>query len=373
MDIMRVSFWQQARPKMFWLAGVALFSLAHGLLGGSALAETAVAPDLKPAVEPALDKAAVPPPPPRMGKPAGGCQGVAGSCVAVPRAEDQIWVVSARCLSCGDYDGQFEHLKVWKYEKAGGWVPSNVANFYASDDGAAATSIFVHGNRIAHCEAFSNGWQVYTSLARCAPMARPIRFVIWSWPSDKIDGGQREDVQVKAERTAPAAHYLARFVDRISPDVPVSLIGYSFGSRIITGSLHLLGGGTICSQALATRVHPQRTAGIRAVLMASALDCDWLLPGHAHGLALSQVDFALLVNNECDRALRFYPRMYGRGGPSALGYEGLATNCLSAGDQPKVAQMDACCYVGKQHDWTLHFGSSAITARIRPYAFFIDE
>ena len=44
-----------------------------------------------------------------------------------------------------------------------------------------------------------------------------------------------------------------------------------------------------------------------------------LAPGGRHGLALSLVDRMLVTRNGCDRVLRWYPRMYGRGGPGGPG------------------------------------------------------
>ncbi len=160
---------------------------------------------------------------------------------------------------------------------------SDLAELVATDDPDVISVVFLHGNRIPSCEAFTKGWSAYRQLVRCAD-ERPVRFVIWSWPSEKV-GGPVEDARVKAARTNTHGYYLAWFVDQLNPAVPVALWGHSFGARIATGALHLLGDGTLAGRTLADRVsNSPRT--MRAALLAAAVDRDWLLPGHCHGQAI---------------------------------------------------------------------------------------
>ena len=83
------------------------------------------------------------------------------------------------------------------------------------------------------------------------------------------------------------------------------LLAHSFRPRIVTGALHLLGGGAIDGQKLEPRVHAERQPS-QVALMVAALDNDWLLSGHYHGQAMSQVSAMLLENNGCDMLLKRY-------------------------------------------------------------------
>ncbi len=164
--------------------------------------------------------------------------------------------------------------------------------------------------------AVGDGWLVLPQLTALA-QGRPFRFVIFSWPAERLDAGTRDDAQCKAVRSDAQSYYLAWLINHMHRGVPLDLIGFSFGARAVTGALELLGGGCVAGQVL-----PDRTPGhtpIRAMLVAAALDSDWLLPAHRHGLALGQVERMLVSVNPLDRALHFYPRLYGRGGPEALG------------------------------------------------------
>jgi len=285
---------------------------------------------------------------------AAGCCGL--------RPQDQLWLVSDRSLGC-DINAAADRLRYWRYECERGWTPASLAELSAAEDPAATTTIFVHGYQIPSCEAFTKGWSAYRALVRCAD-DRPVRFIVWSWPSQQTCG-IFQDVKLKAARTNVTAGYLAWFIDRLNPETAVNLWGHSFGARAITGALHLLGGGSLGYVHLEERKNPSR-APAQVVLMAAALDSNWLYPGHFHGQALSQTSSLLLVNNGCDRLLMRYHLLYHRRDcREALGYVGLYRGRISGDDHAKVMQIDACCHVGKQHQFALYLSAPAIMNRTR--------
>jgi hypothetical protein len=283
------------------------------------------------------------------------------------RPQDQLWLVSARGVGCTAGGVDPKALHYWHYVPGLGWQRSSSEEFFASDDPGTLTQIWIHGNQIEQSGAFGVGWTVYNSLARRATIDQPLRFVIWSWPSERF-GGLAQDVREKAARTGPAAFHLARFIDAIHSDVHVGLIGYSFGARIAVGSLQLLAGGPLNGRTIPLQTAHTRPA-IDVVLIAAAVDSGSLLPGCSGGKALSVVNRLLLVNNSCDKVLRFYRFLYGRrSGVEALGRDGLAIGMLGANAR-KVSQFDACCLVGPEHYWANYFASPAVTGRILPYIF----
>ena len=151
------------------------------------------------------------------------------------------------------------------------------------------TVFFVHGNQMTRGDAKSEGLALYRKLVNYGSGEQRIRFVIFSWPSAKV-GGLLNDVRVKAQRTGPAGCQLAWLLDQMPAETPVSLVGFSFGARVITGGLHILGGGSVCNgMALDERVHPDR-APMNAVLIAAAVHAHWLGEGQYHGLAMTQVE-----------------------------------------------------------------------------------
>src|SRR5688500_9243627 len=112
------------------------------------------------------------------------------------------------------------------------------------------TVVFVHGNRVENGEDKPHGLRFHRSLASRKPGDGPMRFIIWSWPSSQIRGVVN-DYRVKAARTKPVSWQLAWAVDQMPPQTPLALVGYSYGARIVTGTLHLLGGGRLDELQLA--------------------------------------------------------------------------------------------------------------------------
>ena len=185
-------------------------------------------------------------------------------------------VVNTRNIcGCCDPEAMRNGIKVENYavcDEAGNrrWQPSDLESFLAFDP-AVPTMIFVHGNQISPGDAKCEGLAVYRRVILHGCDAPRIRFVIFSWPSSKVSGGLLRDVRVKAARTGPAGCQLAWLLDQMPAETPVSLVGFSFGARIITGGLHVLAGGSLGgSMSLAEHVHPNRQP-MSVVLMASAL------------------------------------------------------------------------------------------------------
>jgi hypothetical protein len=213
------------------------------------------------------------------------------------------------------------------------------------------TVIYVHGNRVDPGFDKTHGLEIYRSLAARKPSGAPIRYIIWSWPSSKVSG-IINDYQVKAARTRPVAWQLAWAVDQMPPETPLTLVGHSYGARVVTGTLHLLAGGRLGDLELVDRTHPVRPP-IRAALLAAAVDASWIRPGGFHGRALELVDEALLVNNHRDPAMRFYHLAF-EGHVRPLGYGGISGLGQFA---DRVRTVDVTPAVGRRHaleDYLVH-------------------
>jgi hypothetical protein len=282
------------------------------------------------------------------------------------RDGDQIWLISCRGMGCGRPSQLTGNLQYWLYTPGVGWQRSSHEAFLASMQPEVTTTFYVHGNRVDSAEARRIATAVYGSLSRSAAPDQPLQFVLWSWPSERIDAGPLEDIRTKADRTPLAGYYLGWQISQLPPQSRVTLIGYSFGARVVTGSLHLLGGGRLAGDVLTTTIAEKR-APIGAVLIAAAVDDDWLRPGMPHGLATSQIDRLLMINNSADSALRRYHLLYGlRHTVDAMGTFGPAG--YAAGGFV-IDQFDAACIVGKEHNWELYFGSPSIVGRMQPTVF----
>ncbi|MBN2217358.1 MAG: hypothetical protein JW719_08270 [Pirellulales bacterium] len=290
---------------------------------------------------------------------------------AEPAAESsdghELWIISTRCVSHGGcQDIQPAEFDYQRFDRDSGWTTMKDAAFFDSGSAGVPTSFYVHGNRVDPCDAVAEGQCVYQLLDEAAGN-RPFRFVIWSWPATRIGGRVRDDVRIKAARSDVQAYYLASVVRRMSPEVPVAMLGHSFGARAITGALHLLAGGQVAGRELGPRPEGPGRA-VRVMLVAAALDNGWLLPGRRNGLALQEVDQMLITQNCNDRVLRLYPRMYGRRGPEALGFTGPACPSRLGDERSKLEVLGVSCSVGRGHGWHEYLCSWPVRGRLAWYA-----
>lgn len=281
------------------------------------------------------------------------------------REQDQVWLVSTRHLGC--CVAYLPTFQVWRYV-AGVWQQSSEAEFYAQDPADLVTPIYVHGNRIDAGLASSYGLSVYFELAGKFDSEPPVRFVIWSWPADQINGPIK-DVRAKASRSDYDAFFLGNFLARMQPDVRVGLIGYSFGARIASGALHVLGGGAIFGSMVPSGERP----ACRIALWAAAEHNHWYQPGQFHGLAPAAADAWFITINRCDPVLARYRHIDTCGDPEAVGYAGIyGRNLLPPDVNARIEEVNVSNIVGDEHHWRPYLYSRYIQDRTRDYALWHD-
>lgn len=284
------------------------------------------------------------------------------------RPSDQLWVVSCRGLRSANREQEFARLAYWRYVAPSGWKVSGRDEFLRAGGPVSATNIFVPGNGYTANQARDLGGIAYRRLVAGAPSEQSLRFVIWSWPSDHIDAGPVQDARVKATRTTLAAWYLARWLDDLEPLGATSIIGCSFGARVVGEALQLRGGGRLNAYQLADPATAR--SKVRVVLVSAAIDNDWLLPGRRLGLALNDVERILLINNTSDGVLRRYGWLYGRrNSAAALGYTGLDSLGRLGADAAKVRQIDATDLMGRRHGFLNYFSAPRVVGWMQPYVF----
>jgi hypothetical protein len=286
---------------------------------------------------------------------------------------DQLWLVSTRQLPLPPRSLHQParaprllsppELTIRRYGADGEWTAATLADLVAARDRRYATAVLVHGNGNDEQRATDKGVLAFGTLAGKRPGGQPVRLILWTWPADYLPGGFRHDARWKAERTEADAYYLAQFLEALHPSEAVTLVGYSFGARIITGALHLLGGGELDGRAMAALPGNQR-APRRAVLVAAAIDDGWLLPGRRHGRAIDSVERMVVLVNRRDRVLRWYRLLDGLGGPMALGARGLPAGAARQSGG-KLVQIDVNEAVGSQHRWLKYIGSERIVEHLR--------
>ena len=292
---------------------------------------------------------------------------------ALTDADDELWYISSRAARHAP-DGTIR-LHYWQYDDAGNWQTRTREQFLAADP-ALPLCFHVHGNRVTNSQANLGGWRYFTTFTSGCHERPPLRFVIFSWPSERLCSGRNsDDLRTKAVRAECHAFYFAWLVDQLPAETRIGMVGFSYGARLIGGALHLLGGGSVRGQRLVERENPEPRA-VRAIFLAGALDDDHFLPGRCFHLAPTQLEQLLVARNCCDPALRWYPLLYGfmlrpKNGQQAMGYSGIVGVNYSPLLAGRVEQRDVSALVGKSHEWhACEFLAGSFLERMRQYVYF---
>ncbi len=278
-------------------------------------------------------------------------------------SHDEFWVISTRGIEEVPCQVLPSQLKVYQW-RCGQWSRESLESFVDTHNRAATTLFYVHGNRYTPEDAVERGWLALRRLQNGCGPRNPLRFVVWSWPSERVPG-LVNDVRTKAARTDTEGLYLGTVLSRLPPDARVSLLGYSFGTRVISGSLHLLAGGQLEGRTLPSEFLMPRYP-IRAGMLAPAFHNTWLLPGAFHDGALTQVERLIVLYNPRDPVLRRYRIVSPSSAPQALGYTGLVGLEGLGPLAQRVEQWNVADEVGRRHDEERYLYSSYFI-RMRDY------
>ncbi len=209
------------------------------------------------------------------------------------------------------------------------------------------TVVYIHGNRMEPCDAIERGLMVYRKISPYRT-SEPVDWIVWSWPSEQV-GILARDVRLKAERTDAQGLYLAWLLRKQNETgTPTRLIGYSFGGRIVTGSLHALAGGSLGGRSLSGP--PVVGMRIGAGLVAPAIASNWMNDGGYHSLATKNLEELTLYYNRRDAVLKRYWLIDRVRGQLALGYSGPRSFAPRFdGSTLPVISKDCAPIVGLQH------------------------
>lgn len=284
-----------------------------------------------------------------------------GRCPAGP-----IWTINTRwarccCENCSDLD----EVEVRYRDPGGQWTDAAWSQLTEACRSEEPICWFIHGNRTSHEKAVDEGIEL-GRLLWGRPGAAGLRLVIWSWPSDRAAMRHVSDGRIKAARCELESRLLAACLRRVDPQSPTCFVGYSFGARIVCDGLHRL---VSSGWSEGRNAGSPQARNLRAVLVAAAMDCDWLLPGGRASSAFDPLEAALVTRNCNDPVLRWYSLMYGLRGPIALGRIGIPQPA-APGVAARSQTLDVSCSVGREHGWSEYLQSAALVEQLTRYALF---
>ena len=164
-------------------------------------------------------------------------------------------------------------------------------------------------------------------LGRHQALAPGTVVIAFDWPAERVFRNDMRDVNEKGRRAFVAAWHLARLLQAFPGNSHVTLLGQSYGGRVVTATLHLLAGGTLKDTRYSQQYGLEAARAdlhLRAIVLAGAIDRHWLDPGSRLGEALKACEAYLNLTNDRDEALVFYPFLAQSGMHRAMGRVGVS-------------------------------------------------
>lgn len=301
--------------------------------------------------------------------PAANAASVRGPC------DPDYWIVSARCCEQQLRCGQNCEFAVYRFDGPG-CRTSSLSELYGSLQPGVPVCFMVHGSFVLWDSMLRDSAETYRWLRNAAP-ERPVQMVFFTWPSDarytlipaSVDACDARRLGRLAELNSL---YLAELVSHVPEANPVCLMGHSHGARMVSATLHLLGGGLV--QGFYFAGAQQYRQRIRTVLAAAAMDHDWFNPGERFEMALCRTESMIHFRNRHDLPLVFHPTHHLFATP-ALGRVGITeSDHWSLGQTScRVSECDVTDLIGLGHVWSHYYNQPAIASAMKDYVYFSDD
>lgn len=308
-------------------------------------------------------------------EPRGATSHSAGSApVGVPACPlADYWIVSSRQCDFSPARGTTCCLQYFHRSGDVQPVPVDEAAFRGALDPNVPVCFIIHGSYNWWGDVVSESRRINRWIREAAPHL-PVQVVSFTWPSDgNMPFLFPIDIAILGRKSSAHALYLSQVIAQLPPQQPVCLVGHSHGARSAAATLHLLGGGVLEDGSFLVNA-PAAPRRVRSVLIAAAVDHDWLNPGDRYGQALCQAERVLILRNSRDFWLGVYPTRKIIG-DRALGQRGLGGDDRASLDMlnSRVVELDAAPVVGFGHQWVDYYTRPEMGRALVPYVYFHDE
>ena len=280
---------------------------------------------------------------------------------------DSYWLVSTRRSVQTIYDksrGSW-HLDVIQADRSGASTGSNLNLLSTQLVPGVPVCIFAHGSFVTWESQARQAARAFQKI-RWASRNAPLQMIFFTWPSDgPYTHIPQVDVSVRGKRAEFNGFHLATLISTVPESCPVTLIGHSHGARVALAAMQLGAGGSVQGYSFTRSLGRRR---MRVVLVAGAMDHNWLNPGQRYGLALNRVECLLNLRNQNDLPLALYPlhRPFARRAVARSGLTARDTASLGP-NAAKIRQVDVTNRIGRAHNWPFYYDDPQVLATIVPY------
>ncbi|MDR2761627.1 MAG: alpha/beta hydrolase [Planctomycetaceae bacterium] len=278
---------------------------------------------------------------------------------------DDVWFVDTR-----------HKFEINQLDTNSKWTKSTLDEFIQTYNPNKPLIIVTHGYKMTYNEAKQFG----IDFSKLTQNLGEHRFLFWSWDSEKESCGIKYDAINAGKKADKEAKYLTDFLKQLKSGGKVSLIGFSYGARLISVSLQQLANEKSISDDSENKNNKTDgketvpTLKIRVVFLAAAVDQDQFGQNKKYGNLLSITDELLVNVNAADPALLLYPLLDGIGSPKAVGRRGINVAGIPKNLAEKIKSINVRPEIGVNHTFVSSFCAFlTFKKEFKKYALFDDN
>ena len=293
-----------------------------------------------------------------------------------PERVERIWLVQTRESPQIMGSEPWSGLRVLHFDAEGELQPRPFGELLAQTIGRPVL-IVVQGSLTTADGALGGLLWTHSWLEENRALPPDVVVIAFDWPSQRVYRNDIRDIEEKARRAYVAGYHLARFLQAFPPESRVSLLGQSFGGRVVTSASHLLGGGSLNSQSHDPPVRltcARPDLRLRAIALEAAFDHHWLDPGDRLDRVLVGTEGFLNLYNRRDEALGLYPFLKRSGHHRAIGRIGLQNSDLRELGPlaARYEEHDVNPLLGREHSLLDSVANAQIARWMAPYLWAAD-
>lgn len=270
-----------------------------------------------------------------------------------------VWMITTETASWTKAtEKEFEKILYWRLVKSGTqrrWEKSDASTFFVTQNPSVPILIFSPGYTSTKADTVEIGLKI---LGLC-DSRKPIRMIFWQWPAEKLACRLLPDIRSKIPVAEANGLYISMLLKRLKPESKVSVLGFSFGTRLLGDAVENIG--------------DLKPAGLKVNLIygGAASDRDWLAEGKRNGNVPKIANKILVFYNPDDFRLKFYPFLYANdNNVEPLGSNGVPMNFIAREYRNKIEMVNLSPYIGFRHKTVILIGTKQFKDRINEYFFF---
>lgn len=274
-----------------------------------------------------------------------------------------LWMVRTHEIPIGgDPSEEIDRLNYFRFDAGGTWTASSRQAFFTTREPQAPTVVFAHGALTDDALAGHLALQLACVL-RSRKEDRPVRVVLWKWPSQGGRRRPRRALKASLARADFDGKLLGRWLQEFDLAAPRVLVGWSAGCRVAVCALkHLAAAGSDGG-------NPADRHRFRVMLAGAALDADALRLDDRRNRALDVVQRMIVVHHRRDPVLRFYPPLIPGPRPVPIGLVGITCPRRLGEARDRVETLDLTCCIRGRHYFGHYLDAPSLAASLDGLVF----